>query len=234
MLHLRNWTLLVGLALLAAACSPSAPQSDPAEPSEPTAADPAPMVPMAPDPAVAEPEFNIGDVEQGIDIEAAVAPESTSARIGLDPLVSRDGRVKILTLNVKAPYPEELWLTYAVNARTAFDKRPVVLRGRFLRDKRQELGTFAVVLGANAQRNEFITKVNILEGLDVAGETIGITVDAEALLLPEGTDVSTVDTASVTAPEAARSKALYHTTVVVYFEDAPAAPASDGGGSEGS
>jgi hypothetical protein len=211
---MRKWVFVLTLLAALGACKP--PPLD----VEPEDAPPESALPS--DELAAEPELNIGDVEQGIDVEASLAPESKSAQIVATQLTDKMGRVKILRLEVSPPYPRELWLDYKVNARRNFVERPAVLRGRMLADGKRELASFALVLGSKATRNTFSTRINALEGVEAMPETLGIHVEAEALLLPEGTDEATIDPATASSDET--SGAVYQTAVRINFAQLESTP----------
>lgn len=198
--------MALALAMACGACGPPERNRDLA-PVEETQTE----VPPAPVPT----ELNIGDVEQQIDIEAALAPESSSGHIKEDPVIEKSGRIKILTITMSPPHPQKLLIRYTINSRQAWDTRPVVLRGRLLVDREREIASLATVLGADAQRNSFELVVDVLQGLDRVPETLGVTFSGEALLMPRDTDVATID--PKTAESSERSGALYATVVRVNF-----------------
>ncbi|MBN2309449.1 MAG: hypothetical protein JXR94_10790 [Candidatus Hydrogenedentes bacterium] len=176
-------------------------------------------------------ELNIGDVEQGIDIQARLAPESASATITAEELGNKRDQVMLLTLKVSPPYPEELWVEYRVNAKRAFAERPVALRARVLVEREREIGSFSLVLGADARKNGFAKKIDILSGLEAIPETMEVIVSAEAFMMPAGTDEETLDPETAVSDES--SKAIYQTAVRVNFEP-EAAAAAEGAGDESS
>ena len=148
---------------------------------------------------------NEGDVEQTVGIEAQLHPDSASDSITLQE--SRDAleRQRLLTVDVSPPFPDHLWLTYTIKCREVFADRPVALRfrivaqtGRGEQRAEREVGTFAAVLDANARNNGFEGKVDVLEGAESVPETMLVKVLAEAHLMPDGTDETTVDPRTAT------------------------------------
>ena len=164
-------------------------------------------------------EDNIGDLEQTVFVEAAVAEKSRGPNIETTPLVDSTGRMNLFTVDVSPPFPEELWLNVRVRARRSFPKNPGVLRIA-ITDGDEILDTFGTVVGRTSTPSVREHSVNVLAARDTIPETMLITLDVEALLMPEGTDPDTVDPMTAEVPESRFSRALATPPVRINFEGA--------------
>ena len=214
-----KWIIVLTLATAVAACGP--PERKPRV--SPTPDEPETTYPQLPEDA----PFNIGDVEQQcIHIEADLAPQSASPSIVVEKSEDRLKVLKIVTIDVSPPYPEELWLTYRVKSKKDLADHPVALRAKVIADDR-EVGSFSLVLAEGAMKNTFEKQVNVLEGLDAVPESIGVRVAPLAVLFPEGTDPATIDPETAETDE--MSEAIYFAFVRVNFlPEADAASSGDG------
>lgn len=215
----REWIIVLTLATAVAACGP--PEPKPRE-------SPAPGEPEATYPQLSEDApFNIGDVEQlCLYIEADLAPQSASPSIAVTKIADRQDTVKIVTIDVSPPYPEELWLTYRVKSKKDLADHPVALRAKVIADDR-EVGSFSLVLAGGATKNTFENQVNVFEGLDSVPESIGVRVAPVAALFPTGTDAATIDPETAETDE--MSGAIYFAFVRVNFlPGSDAASSGDG------
>ena len=174
-------------------------------------------------PMAAPTEDNIGDLEQMVLLEAAVAEQSRGPNIETTPLVDATGRMNYLTIDVSPPFPDELWLDIRVRARRSFPRNPGVLRIA-IRDGDEVLDTFGTVVGRTSTPSVPEHSVNVLAARETIPETMLIALDVEALLMPEGTDPDTVDPMTAEVPESRFSRALPTPPVRINFEGAPAAP----------
>ncbi len=175
---------------------------------------------VAPPPMAAPTVDNIGDLEQTVLIEAAVAEESRGPNIQTTPLVDPTGRMNLFTVDVSPPLPDELWLDIRVRARRSFPRNPGVLRIA-IKDGDHVLDTFGTVIGRTSTPSVPEHRVNVLAARDTIPETMLITLDVEALLMPEGTDPDTIDPMTAETPESRFSRALPTPPVRVNFEGAP-------------
>jgi hypothetical protein len=202
---MKQIAILSLVVLLFCACKQAPPTDGAAEGAT------APVVTKDGDDSEAGHLTDEGDVEQAVCIEVELHPDSLSeSSIKMEE--SRDAleRQRQLTLDVSTPFPEHLWLSYRVVCRENFADRPVAFRFRVLAqtgrgDQRKEwdLGAFALVLGANAKKNGFEGKIDALAGSESVPETMLVKVLAEAHLMPEGADESTVDPQTATADDPA-------------------------------
>ena len=180
-------------------------------------------------------EDNIGDLEQAVLIEASVAQRSEAPNIESTPLVDPTNRMSMLTIDVAPPYPEELWLNIKIKSRRSFPKNPGVLRIA-IKDGDQVLDTFASVIGKTSTPTVTEHQVNALAARDTIPETMLVTIEVEALLMPEGTDPDTIDPTTAEVPESRYSRATQTPPVRINFEgagqEAPAPATPDEGTAE--
>jgi hypothetical protein len=176
---------------------------------------------------------DIGDVEADVRIEATVADESLGAQVTAIEDRTVRSTLTMTTATVPPPPPAQLWLRFRVapGKNVNYARRPVVVRGRILRDN-VPLDTFSTVLGAYLHAQQTVAvgtvrpldfKVDVLQGLAAPPPTMLVHAQAELMLLPEGTDEATLDPAAVTA-EAGNQTTVLSNPVRINF-----APA--GGGS---
>lgn len=178
---------------------------------------------MARDLSVADPtvldvadknSIDIGDVEQALRIIGVLSGLSTSETIVEDTLVDGRDRVRAVNIEVNPPNPDVLWIAVRVSCSREFIERPVVLDTKILADG-ELIDSFTIVLSEMAHKNTFQRDVEVLFGRDEIPETMLITMESEALLLPEGTDLAVTDPYTVTEGE--RTKAIAHTPVRIDF-----------------
>jgi hypothetical protein len=148
-----------------------------------------------------ETKLNLGDVDQGINIEGRLAnADSLPATIMAEAFMHPTKRLDMLTIDIADPVPAQLDIAYTVRATREFADRPVVLRAVVIREETAIHG-FNAVLGVAAQENEVNEIVDVFAGLTEMPETMLIRVEAEAHLMPIGTDESTLDAATATSDE---------------------------------
>jgi hypothetical protein len=174
--------------------------------------------------------FGIGDAEAAIMADVRVAPESL-ALPGLkeDPLVNAKDVTNMNTVNLQPPYPPELWLLVNIRINAGFTERPVALRGRIMRDN-QPISYFSTLLGAKShlpaeQTWPRVFKVDALASLQEKPASMLITTELTLLLLPAGTDETTVDPATAEVPEEDMSVLIIN-PVRINLEAASAADAT--------
>jgi len=194
----------IGVAALVisvlAACSPAPKQQ----------AKKAPAVP----PKVqeeAEGAVNIGDVEQGIWITAVMGPQSKAPNISENLLEDARKKVNLEELTIKPPYPKELWLDIKARSFRAFAGTPVVLRAKYTitakygaghEPVKMEKPLFKGIFGKKAHTMVLNDTVDVLKGLDGTPQSILFMVNADVLLMPQGTDEKTIDIdKATTSPE---------------------------------
>ncbi len=158
--------------------------------------------------------IDIGDVEQAFRIIGVLSTLSESENIVENQLLDGRERVRAVNIEVNPPNPDVLWIAIRVSCSREFIERPVVLDTKVLVDG-ELLDSFTVVLSEMAHKNNFQRDVEVLFGRDEIPETMLITMESEALLLPEGTDLTVIDPYTVTEGE--RTKAIAHTPVRIDF-----------------
>ncbi|MEA3365901.1 MAG: hypothetical protein U9Q79_09715 [Candidatus Hydrogenedentes bacterium] len=166
---------------------------------------------------------NIGDLEQAIMIEAGVAEKSQGANIETSSLVDPTGRMNMFTVDVAPPFPKELWLNIKVRSRRAFRENPGVLRIA-IKDGEQVLDTFGTVIGKSATPTVSERSINALAARDSIPDTMLLSINGEALLMPEGTDPDTIDPMTAEVPEERYSLAVPTPPIRINFKGAQAEP----------
>jgi len=211
-------TILIACILLAAtlpACDSSNTQTESADSmvADAMAADQSYIDPTAME-VREENAIDVGDVEQAIRIVGILSDISKSDDVIENIIMDGRDRIRVVNIEVNPPNPDTLWLGIRVDCTREFIERPVVLDTSVLVDGKV-MDSFTVILAAQAQKNHFQRDVEVLFGLDEIPETMLVTMESEALLLPEGTDLEVIDPYSVT--EGQRTKAIAHTPVRIDF-----------------
>ena len=190
---------VIALILTAFACKPEKPWSP--EDEQGLEADDLASVAVN---AILPVKTDIGDAEQGIWLEGRLAPESSGGLITSEEIKNRRDRLAIVNISVPAPVPDELWVEYDVKVGRNFEDSPVVLRTRVITES-TPVGTLAVVLGKEAQRNQTLRgqritmKVDLFSAFEQVPDSFLAKIEGELLLMPEGTDESTIDPATATS-----------------------------------
>ncbi|MBX7256905.1 MAG: hypothetical protein K1Y02_11135 [Candidatus Hydrogenedentes bacterium] len=161
---------------------------------------------------VAAPTIDIGDAEQGIYIEAKLAPESQQSGIKAEELQDIRKYVTKLTVNVPETGSSELWVDYSLRCSRNFVERPVVLRAE-VKVEGQTVDTIVAVLGANAKKNTYTKKINLFKNFATPPPTMLATVTGSLLLMPEGAAEGSIN--PETAESSISSPALQFTLVRV-------------------
>jgi len=162
-----------------------------------------------------EEKTNIGDAEQGLWIEARLTPESITPGMVNDEIENRRGRLAIVNVTIPPPVPETLHAIYTINATRDFEKTPVVLRAQVMVDG-MPVGSIHDVFGADAMIKDLQVTVDLFSAFEQVPDSFLGTVEGELLLMPEGTDESTIDPA--TATSTATSKAIQFNPIRVNIE----------------
>lgn len=208
--------LAIGLAVLLAACDPGAPP-DPRE-AEPT---------TAPDTALGgAATLNVGDVEAQVWVEGTIDPDFEDPNVEVQETVDQRRRRNLVHITVSPPYPEELWLHYETTAMRSFPDTPAVIRTRILRNG-EEIGRIAGVFAAEAQFQEYSTRVNALEGLDTIPDSLLITTEGESLLMPRGADPGEIEPWEAVTEPGRRSNFVYCNPIRISFLGADEEPPDD-------
>lgn len=175
--------------------------------------------------AIAAPtKDNVGDLEQAVMIEAAIADKSQGANVEASSLVDPTGRMNMLTVDVAPPFPEELWLDIKIRSRRAFAENPGVLRIA-IKDGEQVLDSFGTVIGKSVTPTVSKRSINALAARDSIPATMLLTINVEALLMPEGTDPDTIDPMTAEVPEERYSLAVPTPPIRINFAGAEEKPA---------
>jgi hypothetical protein len=206
---------LVVLLVTLSACKPDKPWSpdDPQDLNDEDLAT-APLV------VNVEEKTNIGDAEQGLWIEARLTPEAITPGMVNDEIENRRSRLAIVNVTIPPPVPETLHAIYTVNATREFEKTPVVLRAQVMVDG-MPVGSIQDVFGINAREKKLQVTVDLFSAFEQIPDSILATVEGELLLMPEGTDESSIDPA--TATSTATSKAIQFNPIRVNIERGAAA-----------
>ncbi|MBI4556863.1 MAG: hypothetical protein HY706_04705 [Candidatus Hydrogenedentes bacterium] len=208
--------ITVGLLVIVCSCFEQAPVKVPGP-----AAAPSPTLATTGKPEI---ELTIGDVEAEVCVETWLAEESRSDQLKGEKLVDTKNRLNLLSFSVPPPYPNQLWLRSAVKSQRKFPDTPIVVRATVLVDDRP-VDTLATVLGGDAKVAEFGKSVDVLAGFEKAPETILVTLQTETLMLPEGTDLETVDAAAATTtPERISHSVMANPVRINFLPEAPPQP----------
>jgi hypothetical protein len=160
-----------------------------------------------------------GDVEQTIFIETNLAKEAQLQNI--EARESKDARPKLnmLELRIHKPYPLELPFDVTARSSVDFTTCPVVIRVKILLDG-IEIGSFNGVVGKSPLVRTFAqTKIDILKGRVTLPKSMLLTVKADALLMPEGTDIATIDPVTATTTPERRTIILGNPVRIDFVEE---------------
>ncbi len=141
--------------------------------------------------------LDIGDVEVGIRIEAKLPEPPSSDSITEQQMRNQRNRLDFNTITLSKPYPTELNIKFAVST-MALPEDVVALRVKIYREK-EEIGSFSKVLTGESCIFDHI--IDVFQGLNKIPDTMLIHTRGEVILLPKGTDPSTVDPETVTGTE---------------------------------
>ncbi len=217
------WALLVVLGL--SGCW----QPEPI-PFEPPKGEPGvkPAAPVDDTSAVMGKELKVGDVEQTVTINMSLSQRSQARNITEEVLADKLERVRLLTININPPFPNSLWLDTVVKAKNDFHYTPVVLRGSYLRNEKESLGDIKLVLAGRFSDDYNLQPIDVLAGLEQVPETMLISMDLEALLMPPGTDPAAIKPDTATTPPERITRAMYYKTAVrINFNKGGGAQASE-------
>jgi hypothetical protein len=193
---MKYYLSLLFAATLLWGCQPeapivAAPSSDAISPADST------MLPIE--------GIGIGDVEYGMTFSVTVDEAAAGAAVTVENMEKLGNKITMSTATVSPPRPKELFVYVAMKGDESYAERPVAIRGKLFRDK-EIIETFATVLGKNADgrvapdpRFPMVFHYDILKDVPSTTETFLVVAEAEILLMPAGTDESTLDplTASV-------------------------------------
>lgn len=184
--------LLCVFSAALAACSP--PPTAPESREGTDGADPLPTSPIV---KADSKRFGIGDVETGLRVTLRLDAESKLGNVKYEELETMRKDLARVSVEVRPPYPDELWLTFLIRANIGFQGNPVRVKARVYVDK-NEVEAFEFVFGENPALRPRATRVNVLAGLDTVPESLLVHAEVEAALF-EGVDPASFDPATAVA-----------------------------------
>ena len=161
-------------------------------------------------------EDDIGDLEQAISVLVAVADKSQADTIKEEALKDAGGRMHLLTIDVAEPYPEKLFLNFAVNTSRRFPVNPGALRFKIKREDETLLSISALV-GKEKIGIIHAEQVDVLAGLDAIPESLLLTIESEVALMPVGTPEDSIDPETATSTPDRTSTAMATPPVRINF-----------------
>jgi len=161
-------------------------------------------------------ELDIGDVEQTIHFNVTLASESRGRNIQVDSRSDALNRIRLTTVTIEPPYPDELFFDVTLQCRNQFDNTPVVLRGEYMVDD-VPVGDIRYILGENSHRDHSMGKVEVMQALDTYPESALLSLDVEALLMPRGTSPQVLDPEQASTSPERRSTAITFNPVRIEF-----------------
>lgn len=191
--------LLAGLLLcvIAPGCGqpagPAVVKSDPAATADPT--------------VLVKEGIDVGDIEHGVRLEATLPEGTRSPQVQVEELRDSKKDLNMVTVTVGDPATVTLPIHVAILSGADTKTQPVVLRGRVVRDK-TPMATFHTVLSPLIDRVlvidgqavlDWTFEVDVLKGLEPRPDSILVHVEADAYLMPAGTDPASIDAATATA-----------------------------------
>lgn len=217
---MTRFFLFLAVASVLVACGGSQ------KPASPTGGAPAVSTTGGSESAVIPAVVDLGDLEQGVVIQATIADADRPANADVQELVDMRENVSLATVNLSEPFPEELWVTVQVRAYRNFSEAPAALRIHVKRDD-TTLATYGTVIGRLAtgseKRKEMTWRVNVLEGLEEMPDTTLIVAETELLLMPLGTVEETVDPMTADTDPIRKTKKPSN-PLRLNFETAPGSP----------
>lgn len=172
-------------------------------------------------------EKDIGDLEQTVYVNLRLSRISMAPNIREDAKADGLERIRLVTLDVEPPFPDQLLLDIVLSIREPFAHHPAIVRGAFVLDEEREIQPFAAIVN-NEQRDDLLVgSLDIMQAVNGIPESALITLEAEGILLKPGADTVLLDPMRVTADSASTTTAMQGTTIRVNFHgaaDAPQAP----------
>lgn len=155
--------------------------------------------------ATPERPVDVGDAEAALKITLTI-PQPVPANFGVEELKDARGNLDMVTANVAPPYPQKFDVALTVKSSKPFVERPLLVRLSVLRDG-QAIESQTVTVSGDATKNPFSYTFDALKGLTSAPATMLLHAQAEIIMLPEGTDVASIDPATVSGtPETTGSR----------------------------
>ncbi len=174
-----------------------------------------------------EETVEIGDVEQSVLLSLTLASTLTGPNIRQELL--RDPRqiINLARVSVKPPFPKELPILLTISSMRTFPDTPVVLRVRAFADERP-VGVFAAIAGRHDTGNrDVLWTFDPLKDVPAFPDTMLVRVEADALLMPAGTDPGSIDLqTATTSPERVTKLIGNPLRIQFHGNGAPEAPAA--------
>jgi hypothetical protein len=208
------------LAVVAMGCEEPITGDD----EEPTEAAETPRVTAA-EPGVRPLAVNVGDVEAQFEILARLPEGWSHPRVETELFGDRRADVQYLRLRLLPPYPESLPVRFTLSGEEQFADTPVVFRVDIERGD-EVISEFNAVMGKDARTAIVEQTVDVMAGwTPPAGDSVLVMARAEALLMPEGTDETTINPGTATTTPA-RTTEVRSNPVRLQFVEAPAPEAA--------
>ncbi len=152
-----------------------------------------------------KPPIDPGDVDSGVTIVGKLAAESEAENITEEYLETKRDTLSLATITVREPFPEKIIVEFRVLAMREYAERPVIVRARAYREETPFDSEYGFVLGkeatsANSSETRRFT-VNVLEGFTEIPDTLLIHARADAWLMPLGTDETSLNPMTDSAPD---------------------------------
>jgi len=173
-------------------------------------------------PASAPEKFSMVDAEMAFELKAVLADDARADNLTVDELINMKKELDLVTIDVTAPHPKELWLSFRVETKKNLDKTPLGFRADVYRDK-TVVAEFRAAVGGRSQTEPFEYRFNALEGWDALPETTIIHAQGDLVLLPQDTDLGAVDVSAAVAAAPEKGVVLSN-PVRINFKGAEDAP----------
>lgn len=192
--------LATGVLFIVGCGGDSQQAAPPAQPSDSALSD----VPII-SPSESKPELTVGDLEAKVDFELNV-PATAPSGVSANEMRSQLQKLNLVTVTVEGAKPATLPLSIDLETQLEFPDRPVIARGRLIReiapDRKDVLSTFETVFDENASVRKRMGggdfppqhfEADAFQGLDALPETMLLYAEMDVAFVPIGTDPTTVD-----------------------------------------
>lgn len=212
---MKTFCIPLLIAMLLCSCLPSGQAPSNSQPSSPSARS---DESAAASTSVKPVPKNIGDVEQTVFINVKVSDKSKSPKVLEETKADALDRIRLLTLDILPPFPEELWLDVECQCRENYDETPVVIRGNFAIDGKPTTESLSIVLGERANQTHPLPPLEVMHLIGTPlPETVLISLNLEGLLMPVGTDPASVNPLTAETTPDRTSRAVLGTAVRINF-----------------
>jgi hypothetical protein len=164
--------------------------------------------PAAPDPSIMVKEgIDIGDVEHGVRLEVTLPEDARPPQVQVEEMRDLKKDLNMVIVTLKDPALAALPVQVKIFAGADTSTQPVVLRGRVMRDN-AAIASFHTILSPAADRvvlldgqpfPDLTFNCDTLKAMEPRPASYLIHVEADAFLMPAGTDPATLDAATATA-----------------------------------